>query len=465
MSDVVVVGAGVMGASIALELQRSGRSVLVVDRGNAVGGGSTSASSSVVRFNYSTLAGVTAAWESAHRWADWAGHLSHGPHGSHGSATSPGRPGEDEPAAFGEAGPLARFVPCPMLFLEPPGFDRAGSTSLLTEVGVPWEVLDSNQLADRFPALDTGRFHPPRRPDDPHFGDDPSGRLDAVFIPGSGFIDDPQLAASNLMDAARRHGAEIHLHAEVVDVVRSSAGRVAGVALADGRHIDAPVVVNAAGPWSAGLNRLAGVFTGSEDGVVGNRPMRQEVHVVPAPPGFGLPGDGGNSVAGAGAMLADLDLGYYSRPQAGGTLLVGGVEPDCDPLEWVDDPDAASPHPTVPCFEAQVWRQARRLPSLAVPHRPTGLAGVYDVTPDWVPIYDRTSLDGFYVAIGTSGNQFKNAPLVGQALRDVIDACEAGHDHDTEPVTTRCDRIGRDLDLGAFSRLRRASATTGTVLG
>lgn len=448
-----------MGASIALELQRSGRSVLVVDRGNAVGGGSTSASSSVVRFNYSTLAGVTAAWESAHRWADWAGHLSHG------AATSPGRPGEDEPAAVDEAGPLARFVPCPMLFLEPPGFDRAGSTSLLTEVGVPWEVLDSNQLAARFPALDTGRFHPPRRPDDPRFGDHPSGRLDAVFFPDSGFIDDPQLAAINLMDAARRHGAEVLLRAEVVAVPRTPESRAAGVLLADGRHIDAPVVVNAAGPWSAGLNRLAGVFTGSEDGVVGNRPMRQEVHVVPAPPGFGLPGDGGNSVAGAGAMLADLDLGYYSRPQAGGTLLVGGVEPDCDPLEWVDDPDAASPHPTVPCFEAQVWRQARRLPSLAVPHRPTGLAGVYDVTPDWVPIYDRTSLDGFYVAIGTSGNQFKNAPLVGQALRDVIDACEAGHDHDTEPVTTRCDRIGRDLDLGAFSRLRRASATTGTVLG
>ena len=89
----------------------------------------------------------------------------------------------------------------------------------------------------------------------------------------------------------------------------------------------------------------------------------------------------------------------------------------------------------------------------------------YDVTPDWVPIYDRTSLDGFYVAIGTSGNQFKNAPLVGQILRDIIDACEVGHDHDADPVSTRCDRIGRDLDLGAFSRLRSIAETTGTVLG
>ncbi len=441
-----------MGASIALELQRAGRSVVVVDRGDAVGAGSTSSSSAVVRFNYSTLAGVSAAWESAHRWADWAGHLGVG-HLGPGSGDTTGATTHGGP----DGEPLARFVRCPMLFLEPPGFPRVDATRLLSTVGVPHEVLDEDELARRFPALDTGRFHPPRRPDDPAFGDAPSGRIDAVLTTGGGFIDDPRLAAVNLMDAARRHGAELRLRTEVVEVPRTAAGRVAGVVLADGSRIDAPVVVNAAGPWSAGLNRLAGVFTGPEDGPVANRPMRQEVHVVPAPDGFGLD-DGG-------AMVADLDLGYYTRPQAGGTLLVGGVEPDCDPLEWVEDPDGVSTTPTVACFEAQVWRLARRVPDLAVPLRPAGLAGVYDVTPDWVPIYDRTSLDGFYVAIGTSGNQFKNAPLVGQVVRDLVDACEAGHDHDAEPVTTWCDRIGQSLDLGAFSRLRSGSATTGTVLG
>ena len=146
-------------------------------------------------------------------------------------------------------------------------------------------------------------------------------------------------------------------------------------------------------------------------------------------------------------------------------MLVGGVESDCDPLEWVDDPDAISPTPTVACFEAQVWRAARRLPGLAIPLRPTGLAGSYDVTPDWMPVYDRTSLDGFYVAIGTSGNQFKNAPLVGEVIRELVDACESGHDHDAEPVRIRCRHTGHDLDLGAFSRLRAQAPTTGTVLG
>ena len=428
-ADVVVIGAGVMGASIALELQRSGRSVVVVDKGNAVGGGSTSSSSAVVRFNYSTLAGVVAAWESVQRWADWSGHLGH------------------------VDGPLARLVRCPMLFLEPPGFPRSEATSLLAEVGVPFEVLDEHELTRRFPSLDTGRFFPPRRPDDPCFGDPPTGRLDAVLTVDGGFVDDPQLAAVNLMDAARHHGAHVSLRTEFLGL-EVERGRAAGVRLARGASIEAPVVVNAAGPWSSTVDGRAGALA---DRAVWTRPMRQEVHVVDAPAGFALD-DGG-------AMLADLDLGYYLRPHTGGSLLVGGVEPDCDPLEWVDDPDDVAPTPTVACFEAQVWRAARRIPDLAVPHRPTGLAGAYDVTPDWVPIYDRTSLDGFYVAVGTSGNQFKNAPLVGQAMAELIGACESGHDHDTDPVRVGCHLIGRSLDLGAFSRNRTGSVTSGTVLG
>ena len=93
------------------------------------------------------------------------------------------------------------------------------------------------------------------------------------------------------------------------------------------------------------------------------------------------------------------------------------------------------------------------------------MASAYDVADDWLPIYDRTSLDGFYVAIGTSGNQFKNAPIVGQAVVELIEACESGQDHDRNPVQVDCYLTGRTLDLGAFSRNRTDSATTGTVLG
>ena len=72
-ADVVVIGAGVIGSSIAFELSRDGHRVVVLDKAGGVGHGSTSASSAIVRFNYSTWAGVALAWESLHAWRDWQG--------------------------------------------------------------------------------------------------------------------------------------------------------------------------------------------------------------------------------------------------------------------------------------------------------------------------------------------------------------------------------------------------------
>jgi glycine/D-amino acid oxidase-like deaminating enzyme len=161
-----------------------------------------------------------------------------------------------------------------------------------------------------------------------------------------------------------------------------------------------------------------------------------------------------------------LDLGIYVRPESGGNMLVGGTEPECDPLEWIEDPDAANLNPTVDRYEAQVTRAARRFPDMTVPNRPKGIAGVYDVAEDWTPIYDRTALPGFYVAIGTSGNQFKNAPIIGSIMDWVIDAVENGHDHDNDPVHYTCPHTGHDLNLGSFSRKREINPdSTGTVMG
>ena len=64
-------------------------------------------------------------------------------------------------------------------------------------------------------------------------------------------------------------------------------------------------------------------------------------------------------------------------------------------------------------WRAQVYRMALRIPTLAIPNRPKGIADLYDVSDDWMPIYDKADLAGFYQAIGTSGNQFKPAPMAG----------------------------------------------------
>ncbi|QPI61172.1 FAD-binding oxidoreductase [Streptomyces malaysiensis subsp. malaysiensis] len=429
-SAAIVIGAGVMGTSIALELAKSGYRVRVVDKGRAIGHGSTSASSAVVRFNFSTWSGVATAWESRFHWENWAEHL-----------------GTD-------SGNLAEYVRCGLVFLDVDVAPRSLYLPLFDDVGVPYEQWDADRLAEEVSGVDNGRYWPPKRLEDPRFWDDAADRLGAVHTPDAGYVSDPQLAAANLAEAAARHGATFLLGKAVVEVVRRG-GRVGGVVLDDGTRIDADIVVNAAGPWSGRVNQLAGA---GGDFAVSLRPLRQEVHHIPPAAAGG--------VRAPRAMFADIDLGIYARPEVGGGVLVGGTEPECDPFQWAEDPDAVDLHVTSDLFNAQVTRAARRFSQVAVPNRPRGIVGVYDVSDDWIPVYDKTDVPGFYVAIGTSGNQFKNAPLVGKFMAAIIEYCELGGDHDAEPVTFTGTYCGHRIDLSAFSRLRRAGGhTTGTVMG
>ncbi|KOV64751.1 NAD(P)/FAD-dependent oxidoreductase [Streptomyces sp. MMG1121] len=437
-ADAVVVGAGVIGAAVALELGRTGRRVVVVDKSGGVGHGSTSASSAIIRFNYSTWDGVATAWESQHCWARWAEHL--------GTVRGPG---------------LAAFRRTGAVLLDVPDSGTSEVVALFERAGVPYERWDAATLRSRIPGIDAGRYGPPRSLLDDAFFSGPEGELGALFTPDAGFVDDARLAAQNLADAAARTGVRFLFRRAVVGVLRGG-DRVAGVRLADGTAITAPVVVNAAGPWSGGFNRTAGV--GAEF-TVGVRPLRQEIHQVAAP--VHQADAAAPDVRAAGIpIVADVDLGTYLRPSSG-HLLVGSMLPACDPKEWLDDPDLCNPHPTPARFDTQVTRVARRFPLLRVPNRPTGIAGVYDAADDWSPIYDRTDLAGFYVAMGTSGNQFKNAPLAGRFLAALVDHVEAGHDHDRDPLRYTGEHTGVVIDVGAFSRKRPMAegAAFRTVMG
>ncbi len=68
---VSVIGAGIVGCSIGLELRRRGCDVTVVDRNGDVGHGSTSASCGIVRRFYSQPGMVAMAHEASCIWADW----------------------------------------------------------------------------------------------------------------------------------------------------------------------------------------------------------------------------------------------------------------------------------------------------------------------------------------------------------------------------------------------------------
>jgi sarcosine oxidase subunit beta len=428
--DAVVIGAGVIGSAVTLELQRGGRSVLCLDKGPSAGSGSTSSSSAIVRFSYSTHDAVLASWEASHLWFDWADHL-----------------GVADPDG------MVKFIKTGALVFLTTSYDGEVGLAIWDELEVPYERLSTEQVNERWPWLDTGKYYPPKPIDDPAFADDATEQLDAYYQPGSGFIDDPMLSAKNLAYAARHYGADFQFNSEVVSIDQVD-GMVTGVTLASGETIKAGVVVNVGGPHANAINHMAGV---ADEMKIGHRPLRQEV--------FSAAGPEGVTLADGMPMVADLDVGQYFRPQPGGQILVGGTEPECDELQWLDDANDITPYTTVEAWETAMLRIARRVPEFGIPLAPRGLASAYDASDDWVPIYDKSSLDGFFMACGSSGNQFKNAPIAGLFMRTLIDAVVSGRDHDADPVQYRGPVTGRDINLGAFSRLREPSKTSGTVMG
>ena len=163
-------------------------------------------------------------------------------------------------------------------------------------------------------------------------------------------------------------------------------------------------------------------------------------------------------------MLTDGDSGVYIRPEVGNHILVGSLEPACDTLEWVDA-DLFDPSLTDQCTN-QLWRACQRFPTLGIPNQTQGIAALYDVSSDWIPIYDRADLEGYFMAIGTSGNQFKNAPVVGEMMAELIEYCRQGGDHDAQPLSFHLRHIDRSISIGFFSRRRPVHAESSfSVLG
>ncbi|MBW2297543.1 MAG: FAD-binding oxidoreductase, partial [Deltaproteobacteria bacterium] len=107
-----------------------------------------------------------------------------------------------------------------------------------------------------------------------------------------------------------------------------------------------------------------------------------------------------------------------------------------------------------------------RIPDLRIPNQIQGVVDLYDVADDWIPIYDKSDLTGFYMAVGTSGNQYKNAPVVGKMMAELILKCQNGHDHDKDPVIFHLEKLDRDINLRFYSRLREINTESSfSVLG
>jgi sarcosine oxidase subunit beta len=272
-ADVIVIGAGVHGASLAFHLAERGTRVLVVER-SGVAAGATGRSSGLVRMHYDLLAETRLAWAAFPYFLEWSDRVGAGDCG---------------------------FVKTGFLWLEgPEAADRLrANVAAHQALGIPKSIVDADEIRRLAPSLGVA--------------DDEL----AAYEPESGYAD-PSATTAGLMEAARARGATLVRGAEVT-AIPVSGGRVMGVETTKGSFA-APVVVNAAGGWAARVAALVGL----------DIPVSVWRHDT----GYlGVP----DSLPRPLPVVIDHPNAQYLRPEGAGLALVGledenilGADPDRD---------------------------------------------------------------------------------------------------------------------------------------
>ncbi|MEN3608760.1 FAD-dependent oxidoreductase [Plantactinospora sp. ZYX-F-223] len=219
--DVVVVGAGIVGAACAYACARRGLTVAVLERAGLVAGATGSGEGNLLVSDKLPGPELELALFSNGLWRRWAAELGD-------------RYGDIELEAKG--GLVVTGVG--------PGADGAAGLAGLRETaraqaaaGVLVELLDPAGVREREPAIT------------PELAGGLCYPQDMQVMPAK--------AAAALLAAARDRGAEVRLRAEVTEMLRDAAGRVVGVRTGTG-PVAAGHVVNAAGAWAGRLAGLAG---------------------------------------------------------------------------------------------------------------------------------------------------------------------------------------------------------------
>ena len=258
-ADVIVVGAGVQGASLAFHLAERGVSVLVVER-RTVAAEATGRSSGFVRMHYDLEIDSRLAWASSPYFADWAERVGHGDCG------------------FVRTG-FVQLVP------EDKAANLRANVAMQQQLGIRTDTIGPDELASLVPGIVT----------------DDIGA--AAYEPDSGYAD-PTGTAAGFIAAARARGTRLVQRCRVEAVV-VDADRVAGVDTDQGRFA-APVVVDVAGAWAGELARTAGVDVPIE-------PWRHDTGY------FGLPDD---RTMRFPVVIDDVN-GVYFRAEGQELMLVG----------------------------------------------------------------------------------------------------------------------------------------------
>lgn len=355
-ADVVVVGGGVVGASVAFHLARLGAgAVMLLERSERLAAGATGRSGALVRTHYTNEPEAAMAWAAVPWFEDWADRVG----GSCG---------------FVQTGFAQLVLP------EDNDLLRA-NVAMQQLVGIDTRVVDAAELRVLEPALAVT-----------------DGEL-AAYEPRSGYAD-PVATTEGFAAAAQRHGATVRLGEPVLSL-QQRGSRVTGVVTAAG-PIAAGVVVLANGWWSKALLADIGVDVPID-------PYRAQRTLVDRPEP--LRGDRGH------LTVIDRRHGIYTRPHGTDSTLVGlssasqpsrldsGDADEVDP----DFPERARARlvAAMPAFADAAVRDSVAGPLDVTPDR-CGLIGAVE------------GVDGLQLAVGMSGGGFKKAPAIGACVAELV---------------------------------------------
>lgn len=293
----------------------------------------------------------------------------------------------------------------------------AGEGSFVTQIGMMW-VCGSDNEASWTAAAERirgeGALMETLSPQ--AFGDAAPGfALDdvalALWEPEFGYAD--AFGATNaIARAAKAHGAEVRQNTLVSRLLKTG-DRISGVELADGTVLEADTIVLAAGPWTRRLLATVGL----------DLPLHVERHPMAV-----LDASGKARQVMPFAWCDDISCNY-ARPDNEGVILAGtwagggtGVRHEgAGRPRFVENPD----HYMEGVEEAEsveiLETFSRRVPAMLDLGIRPGYAGLYDMSPDDLPVIGiMPGVEGLVVSAGSSGHGFKTGPAVGEAIAHLV---------------------------------------------
>jgi len=209
--DVIIIGAGVQGASLAFHMAQHGVKATVLEK-QFVGAGATGRSSGLVRMHYDTEVDARLAWESFQYFCNWKEMV-----------------GGD--CGFTRTGFIQIVNPALQDMLK-------ANVTMHQRIGIPTLVITAEDVKRLAPAFSVTDFE------------------FAAYEPESGYAM-PSDTTNALLEAARRGGARLLQGCLVTGIVAKN-GKITGVETTLGDYY-APIVVNAAGAWAGQINRMVGL--------------------------------------------------------------------------------------------------------------------------------------------------------------------------------------------------------------